>query len=499
MLARLRPEDVGLGRLFWQISEAVVVGRVEDGRIALWNPAAERLLGYTAEEAIGLSVEALVPDELKPAYRAGWMRFTQTRQADDEHPRSVIAATARRQDGRQVPVELTLSLVSGEFVVAVIRDVSDRVATLEAVAQQAVLLDLAREAIFVRELGTSRILYWNRGAEALYGWSRDEAVGQVTHQLLHTRFPRPLAEIEADLVATGQWEGELVHTRRDGSQVVVFSSWTVHRDPHGRPTGHLEVNTDITARRAAEEERARLERQVVQRAAELEAANRELEAFSHSVSHDLRAPLRSIDGFSQALLEDHGDQLDAQAREYLDLIRDSAQELGELMDALLLLSRIGRAPLQPSDVDLTRLAREVATDLDRLDPRRHVEWAIADGLRTFGDRRLLRVLLENLLGNAWKFTGQREQACVVVGVTSRPPDGGPAFFVRDNGAGFDPTYADKLFGAFQRLHSEAEFPGTGIGLATVQRIVQRHGGRIWAEGRKGHGATFTFTLPTVRA
>jgi PAS domain S-box-containing protein len=497
-----KPEDVGFGRLFWRVREAIVVANL-DGRIVLWNPAAEHLFGYTAAEAMGLSVEALVPDDLKAAQRAAWAHFIRTGRGQHMDDGPALAVPAVRRDGQHVAVELTFNLIvhtqSGtRYVAAVIRDVSERAAALEAVQQQATLLDLAHDAILVRELGSSRIQFWNRGAERLYGWTKEEALGQSTHQLLKTRFPKPLEAIDAELVATGHWEGELIHNRRDGSTVVVASSWTVQRDGQGRPVAHLEINTDITARRQAEAARGRLEQQLVQRAAELEAANRELEAFNHSVSHDLRAPLRSIDGFSQALLEDYAERLDGEAREYLELIRSSAQELGELMDALLLLSRIGRAPLERAPIDLSGLAREIAADLARLDPQRPVVWSIADGLWADGDRRLLRIALENLLGNAWKFSARRSPAHIELGA-SVIDDGEPAFFVRDNGDGFDPTYADKLFGAFQRLHSEADFPGTGIGLATVQRIIHRHGGRIWAAGRPGRGATFTFTLPRTPA
>jgi light-regulated signal transduction histidine kinase (bacteriophytochrome) len=223
-----------------------------------------------------------------------------------------------------------------------------------------------------------------------------------------------------------------------------------------------------------------------------EAANRELEAFSYSVAHDLRAPLRGVDGFSQALLEDYADKLDDEARGYLKHVRHSAQEMGRLIDDLLALSRVTRSELVRESVDLSDLARSVATQLQRAQPARRVEIVIADGIVAEGDARLLRIALENLLGNAWKFTSKRGEPRLEVGVTSGAE--GVAYFFRDNGAGFDMAYASKLFGAFQRLHSAHEFEGTGIGLATVQRIVNRHGGRIWATGEVDRGATFYFTL-----
>ncbi len=234
-------------------------------------------------------------------------------------------------------------------------------------------------------------------------------------------------------------------------------------------------------------------REANQRGAELEAANRELESFSYSVSHDLRAPLRGISGFCRLLEEDYGERLDARGLDYLHLAQDSAREMAELINALLGLSRMIRAEMHPSQVDLNSLARTIADDLKRSEPERQVDFVMAPELSTYGDRAMLRVVLANLLGNAWKFTAKVPRAVIEFGALPQP-GGGQAFFVRDNGAGFDMTYADKLFGAFQRLHSTSEFPGTGIGLATVHRIILRHGGRVWAEAAVGQGATFYFTL-----
>jgi light-regulated signal transduction histidine kinase (bacteriophytochrome) len=225
---------------------------------------------------------------------------------------------------------------------------------------------------------------------------------------------------------------------------------------------------------------------------ELEGANSELEAFSYSVSHDLRAPLRSIEGFAQILLEDHAQGLDEEARGYLGRVRAASRRMALLIDDLLDLSRVTRSPLTRQMVDLSALAREIAAEIEKSQPYRRVRFVIADGLAVRGDPRLLRVLLENLLGNAFKFTQKEREATIEFGAVTR--DGGVAYYVRDNGVGFDEAYATKLFGAFQRLHGSEDFEGTGIGLATVQRIVQRHGGKAWAEGAVGKGATFYFTL-----
>ncbi|HMD83093.1 MAG TPA: PAS domain S-box protein [Terriglobia bacterium] len=252
----------------------------------------------------------------------------------------------------------------------------------------------------------------------------------------------------------------------------------------------------ITERKRAEEEirtlNSELEQRVRSRTAELEAANRELEAFAHSVSHDLRAPLRGIDGWSLALLEDYGGCLDAQGQKYLDRVRSEAQRMGKLIDDLLHLSRVGRAELVPTTVDLTSLAETIVARLKESRPDRSIEFVVAPQLKCTGDARLLEIALTNLLDNAMKFTGARNAARVEFG--EREYEGNPAFFVRDNGVGFDMAYAGMLFGPFQRLHKASEFPGTGIGLATVQRVIHRHGGRIWAEAQVGAGATLYFTL-----
>ncbi len=225
---------------------------------------------------------------------------------------------------------------------------------------------------------------------------------------------------------------------------------------------------------------------------ELEGANRELEAFSYSVSHDLRAPLRTIDGFSQILQEDYGDKLDGEGVDYLERVRAASKHMASLIDDLLDLSRVGRRPLRRERVDLSGLIAGIVEDLRMSEPERKMEFAIEEDVAVWADVGLLKVALENLLGNAWKFTSRKPDARIKFGV--REEGGSPVYYVRDNGAGFDQAYSDKLFGAFQRLHAQDEFEGTGIGLATVARIVHRHGGRVWAEGRVGEGATFYFTL-----
>ncbi|WP_426101276.1 sensor histidine kinase [Massilia sp. TSP1-1-2] len=243
------------------------------------------------------------------------------------------------------------------------------------------------------------------------------------------------------------------------------------------------------------EDRIRIESMLSQKNLELSALNDELKAFSYSVSHDLRAPLRSMDGFSLALLEDYDQQLDASGKDALQRIRNASQRMGQLIDDLLRLSDVGRVELKLANLDLSALCTGIAAELTAEHPKRQLEWVIEPGMHMHGDKALLRIVLQNLIENAWKFTAKVAKPVIRIGSTAQP--GGGVYFVADNGAGFDMRNAPKLFGAFQRLHHTADFPGTGIGLALVNRIIQRHGGRIWPEAEVGHGATFYFSTKEV--
>jgi PAS domain S-box-containing protein len=359
--------------------------------------------------------------------------------------------------------------------------------------QQASLLDLTHDSIFVRDKSDS-ITYWNRGAQELYGWTPEQAIGAKSHELLQTVFPAALYEINAELLQTGRWEGELKHAKVDGSLVAVSSRWSLRRDEHGSPAAVLETNNDISHQKRREEEIQTLNAELANWSAGLQAANKELEAFAYSVSHDLRAPLRHMIGFAELLQKKASAILDDKSRRYLTMILESAQRMGTLIDDLLAFSRIGRAEAQMTGVNLDQLVKEVLGEVRHEAGGREISWQIGPLPTCHGDRSMLKLVLLNLVSNAIKFTRERAQAQIEIG-HAEGSEQEVVVFVRDNGAGFDMKYVNKLFGVFQRLHHADAFEGTGIGLATVQRIVHRHGGTVRAEGAVDQGATFYFSVP----
>ncbi len=344
------------------------------------------------------------------------------------------------------------------------------------------------------DLGSLRILAVNEAAIAHYGYSEAEFLSMTIKDI---RSSESATELESyldksrnPLNRAGIWK----HRRKDGSyiDVEIVSHELAWRGYKARLVSANDVTERLRAEAQIRELNANLEGLVRERTQQLEAVNHELEAFSYSVSHDLRAPLRVIDGFGQALQEDYGKLLEGSGSRYLGRIRATTQRMGLLIDDLLALARISRRNVRREPVDLSALAVDVARELREKDPGREVEVQVRPGLRASADRGLVKIALDNLLGNAWKFTSKTLQARIEVG--SEQFDGAQVFYVRDNGAGFEMQYAHKLFGAFQRLHAESDFTGTGIGLATVQRIVSLHHGRIWAEGEPQRGAIFRFTL-----
>jgi len=331
------------------------------------------------------------------------------------------------------------------------------------------------------------ITSWNGAAERIKGYPADQVLGEhvsIFYTQEEIAIGKPTTELET-AIKSGRFEDDGWRVRKDGSQFWANVIVTPLQDQAGGVRGFVTITRDVTEKRRAEQE-------LLRRSTELVAANKELESFSYSVSHDLRAPLRGIDGFSQALQEDYAAFLDATGKNYLARIRAGTQRMGTLIDDLLNLARVTRAEMYREKIDLSKMASDIARELQSAEPNRDVTVKVSPGLAVSGDHRLVRIALQNLLGNAWKFTSKRTDPQIEFGKLSS--DGGKTYFVRDNGAGFDPAYTARLFSAFQRLHSMDDFPGTGVGLATVQRIVQRHGGKVWAEGAVNQGATVYFTL-----
>ena len=360
------------------------------------------------------------------------------------------------------------------------------------------VIDNTSAVIYMRD-NDGRYLLVNRQYEQLFGIRRQDIVGLTDHDL----FPKEMADDfrANDLKALSRGapiQMEEVAPHPDGVHTYIPVTYPI-RDMAGRTYAICGISTDITPlKRVEEKERrlnAELEARVRERTAELEATARELDAFAYSVSHDLRAPLRAVAGFSEALLEEHGDHLDENARDYLERIVAATGHMGRLIDDLLNLSRAGRAELSRRPVDLSAVAHRIVGELAAADPEaaRQVRAVVDDGLFAVGDPSLLEIVLRNLISNAWKFCAKEPQPVIHVGATEQ--EGTPVLFVRDNGAGFDMHYADRLFAPFKRLHSTAEFSGNGVGLALVARIIARHGGHVWAESEVGKGACFYFTLP----
>lgn len=481
-----------------------------DGKNTYFNQQWVDYTGMTLEESYGDGWNIpFHPDDRQRAWDA-WQRATQ-----DDAVYSV-ECRLRRADGayrwwliRGAPLRDENGTILKWF--GTCTDIEEIKQTEHDLQQSQALLqaamDRSQAGIAIADAPDGRLRYVNQAGLFIRGGSEAEVVDQVdaasyvaSWRILH-HDGTPYAPDEVPLaraVLYGETsEAEFIICRDDHENRIVLARAAPIHDDEGVVTAGVVVFHDITERKQAEDEvrrlNAELEQRVVARTAQLEATNRELEAFAYSVSHDLRAPLRAIDGFSAMVAEDAAEHLTAADVEHLQRVRNAAQRMGLLIDDLLGLSRTARKDLTVTSVDLTGLAEEVSAELRREQPEREVDLVIAPHLRADADPALLRMILVNLLDNAWKFTSKHETARVEVG--AREVDGECVFFVRDDGAGFDTRHARKLFGAFERMHSPGEFEGTGIGLATVQRLVTRHGGRIWAEAEVEKGATFYFTLP----
>ena len=441
------------------------------------------------------SDQFVVPDE-KTMLR----ERTLARQRGESVP-SFYEYHIRRADGEVRTVQMVAARISYQgqpASLATIRDITERGRAEQALRESEerfrAVVETASQAIISADID-GHITHFNRAAEHIFGYAAEAVIGKPLTVLMPARFHQGHLDGFNRFRSTGEGRVigstvELVARREDGTEFPVELSLTTWKA--GERSFFTGILHDITERKRREEEIKELNERLNHRAIEVEAVNKELETFSYSVSHDLRAPLRSINGFSQALLEDCADHLNEEGKGYLQRICAATQRMGQLIDDMLKMAWVTRSEIRMEVVDLSGLAQKIADELQRGDPERRVEWTIAPGLAAQGDPGLLRAALENLIGNAWKFTAKKEKALIEFGFADDHSN--RVFFVRDDGVGFDMAYADKLFGVFQRLHDMSEYPGTGIGLATVQRIIHRHGGRVWAEGDVGRGATFYFIL-----
>jgi PAS domain S-box-containing protein len=461
--------------------DAIVIAR-SDGTIVLVNAQTEELFGYPRAELLGKKVEMLVPEGFRGTHAQRRREYETDRQV-----RSMgigLELHGQRKDGSEFPVEISLSPLEadGEVLVSsAIRDLTERRKLDAARFQLAAIVDSTDDAIISVSLD-GRIASWNNAAEGIFGHTSEEAVGQPMTMLMPEGCGDEV-EVMLGQLRSGERVGihDAVRVRKDGSLVDVSISMSAILNRSGALIGASKVVRDITQRK-------RTEASLASAMAAAEVSSKAFEAFSYSVAHDLRAPLRAIDGFGGALESEYGHLLDDDGKDYLRRVRGSARRMAELIDSLLRLARVTHQELGSATVDLSALATAALDRLAQESPDREVITVVQPGLTARGDAVLLANALDNLFANAWKFTRNRAGARIEFGREDS------AYFVRDNGAGFDMAFSGKLFGVFQRLHTPTEFSGTGIGLATVQRIIQRHGGRIWAEGAVDAGATFHFTL-----
>lgn len=580
------------------------------------NDAAIGKYKYSRDEFLNMTIADIRPDEEVSGSKN-----------DDEGQRKLLQQSGewrhKLKDGTVIDVEITSHLLRfGDYdsALVVAQDITSRKQAESTLRKQAELLEMAHDSILIRDKD-SKITYWNRGASECYGWINQEALGMESHTLLKTIFPVPVEVIDTELYMKGRWEGELIHTRKDGTQITVASRWQLQRGSDNS-ISILEINNDITARKQAEEKLSEaldytsniirtspqaiivtdpegivllwneaaetifgfrpdetlgkyypiipigkeseaqngrnevlggetitdyetervhkngsviyvsfsasplrnsngqitgilsiigdiserkeaemeirnlnndLELRVIERTGQLQVANNELEAFSYSVSHDLRAPLRGIDGFTRILLDDYSPLLDDEGIRVCNIIRDNTRRMGQLIDDLLTFSKLGRFELSKSWIDMNTMVISVYNEITEDQANEKIVFNVGKLSESFGDPNLIRQVWINLLSNAIKYSSKKEKS--IINVSCKREKDMCVYAVNDNGAGFDMEYYSKLFGVFQRLHSPRDFEGTGVGLASVQRIVRRHGGEVWAEGIEHEGATFYFSLP----
>jgi PAS domain S-box-containing protein len=486
--------ELSYRRLFEAAKDGILILDADTGRISDVNPFLMEMLGFSHGELVGTPIWELGPFRDIVCNKA---KFEQLRQQGYVHSENLPLAT---RDGRKITVEFVSNVYQAggrNLIQCNARDITQRKLAEKTVSRLAAIVESSDDAIVGEDLD-GNIQSWNAGAEKIFGFSAGEMVGGPITKLLPSE---RLEEEDHILEKIRRGESvlhlETVRLAKDGRRIDVSVTLSPIRDATGKIVGASKVARDITERKRLEEQlrvlNAELEQRVAERTAQLQAANEELESFSYSVSHDLRAPLRHVMGFANLLEKEAGPSLSEKGLSHLRTISQAAERMGDLIDDLLAFSRAGRVALLKTDVNLDELAREMMRDFQTDTRARNIAWQIHPLGTVRADHNLLRQALANLISNAVKFTSHRARAKIEIGC-GPGANGESVIFVRDNGAGFDSKYASKLFGVFQRLHSSAEFEGTGIGLANVQRIIRRHGGRAWAEGVVDGGATFYFSI-----
>jgi PAS domain S-box-containing protein len=510
----IQASELNYRRLFEAAQDGILVLEVDTGRINDVNPFLTGLLGFTREEMIGKTVGELSPFKDIAANKLmleRLQRYLRVRYED---------LPMQTKDGRQIAVEFVSNVYQAgdhKVIQCNVRDITERKHTEEqlkasskeigelksvldeqmASVRLAAIVESSDDAIMGQDLD-GIVTSWNKGAEKILGYTAAEIIGTSITRLIPVNRQDEENHILGKIKRGEKVEHfETQHQTKDGRLIEVSVTSSAIKDASGKIVGVSKVARDITDRKAAEQIRLLnldLEQRVVERTAQLESANRELQAFSYSVSHDLRAPLRHVLGFVELLHQDSGPSLSEKSLRHLTTISREAKRMGYLIDDLLAFSSIGQSEVRKTGVDLDELVRETLGDFQEETKGRDIAWKIHPLPCVQADRALLRMVLVNYISNSVKFTGARAKAQIEIGCA--PGRGGETvIFCRDNGAGFNPKHTAKLFGVFQRLHSKTEFEGTGIGLANVQRIINRHGGRAWAEGVVDGGATFYFSIP----
>jgi PAS domain S-box-containing protein len=477
----------------------VAIFLYRDRKVIYVNPAFERMSGYSLEELRnGEGLNAIHPDQRKLIAERIGKRFAGELVPDKYELHFVT------KSGEERWAELSVTLIDYEnqttgIVTGI--DITERKNAEQQITHSESelrnIIDNLQDTYYRTDL-QGRILRASKSVYDLLDYQEEELLGTKLSDLYVDPQGREnfLQLMQQNKGVVKNYEAAL--RRKDGSHVWVSTNAHYFFDKDGNIQGVEGTTRDISnimhARKELEKHQLHLEELISERTLDLEAANRELESFCYSVSHDLRAPLRSIDGFSQILLEDYDQLLDDVSKDYLQRVRSGAQRMGQLIDDLLKLSRVSSGGLKKETIDLTQMAQEIADGLRQSSQERNAAITIESKLTCYGDKGLIRVVVENLFSNAWKYT-QYKQEQTQIEFGQQNLDGTPVFFIKDNGAGFDMKYSNKLFGPFQRLHTAQDFEGSGIGLATVNRIIQRHGGKVWAEGEPDKGATFYFSLP----